>query len=80
MLDGGSSVVKLALIYPHLSFCTRADARPQWEEGGGRGSGAGPRTGVGVEAGWEEMRSLSRWAPRWLSVGAPVWGAEVQKA
>lgn len=34
MLDGGSSVVKLALIYPHLSFCTRADARPQWEEGG----------------------------------------------
>lgn len=41
VLDGGSSVVKLALIYPYLSFCTRADARPQWEEGGG-GQWGGP--------------------------------------
>lgn len=33
-LDGGSSTGKLVVIYPHLLFCARADAGPQWEERG----------------------------------------------
>lgn len=80
-LDGASSVVSLGLISRHLLFCTKADAWPQWEERGEvEAAGRAAAQELAGRLGPEEMRLLSRWVPQWVSVGAPVWGAEVQKA
>ena len=83
VLDGGFFVVSLALIY--FSFLFHAKAELQTI---GRGDGVVEASaGVGactqepaLRLGWEDMRSLSRCPLQWVSVGAPVRGAEVQKA
>lgn len=81
-LDGASSVVSLGLISRHLLFCTKADTWPQWEERGEVEAAGGRAVAqeLAGRLGPEEMRLLRRWVPQWVSVGAHVWGAEVQKA
>lgn len=73
-------MVSLALIYS--SFLLHAKAEVQTT---GRGDGV-VEAGVGactqepaLRLGREDVRSLSGCLLQWVSVGAPVWGAEVQK-
>lgn len=63
---------------PDFASCTRADGKARGGSGGGGACAGELALGLGQE---EAMRSWRRYPLlQRIPVGAPAWGAEVQKA